>query len=79
MRAKSPTNCDVHLAESLFQTRFRFLIPGKQIPCINLFLHIVQDLVITVRQNTQAFSLNSSRLFTTLLPKNVEPFSKLGS
>ncbi|MEQ2412102.1 DUF6783 domain-containing protein [Blautia acetigignens] len=21
MRAKSPTNCDVHLAESLFQTR----------------------------------------------------------
>ncbi|MEQ2413261.1 DUF6783 domain-containing protein [Blautia acetigignens] len=22
MRAKSPTNCDAHLAESLFQTRF---------------------------------------------------------
>ncbi|MFR6581037.1 MAG: DUF6783 domain-containing protein [Ruminococcus sp.] len=23
MRAKSPTNCDAHLAESLFQTRSR--------------------------------------------------------
>ena len=23
IRAKSPTNCDAHLAESLFQTRFR--------------------------------------------------------
>ncbi|MEE0743808.1 MAG: DUF6783 domain-containing protein [Blautia faecis] len=24
MRAKSPTNCDAHLAESLFQTRSSF-------------------------------------------------------
>ncbi|MFR2214125.1 MAG: DUF6783 domain-containing protein [Ruminococcus sp.] len=24
IRAKSPTNCDAHLAESLFQTRSRF-------------------------------------------------------
>ncbi|RHQ12495.1 hypothetical protein DW987_01190 [Ruminococcus sp. AM50-15BH] len=26
IRAKSPTNCDIHLAESIFQTRSRTLI-----------------------------------------------------
>ncbi|MFR7900975.1 MAG: DUF6783 domain-containing protein [Ruminococcus sp.] len=26
MRAKSPTNCDAHLAESLFQTRSRLFL-----------------------------------------------------
>ncbi|MFR5148592.1 MAG: DUF6783 domain-containing protein [Ruminococcus sp.] len=29
MRAKSPTNCDAHLAESLFQTRSRTDIREK--------------------------------------------------
>ncbi|MGO5543444.1 DUF6783 domain-containing protein [Blautia sp. HCP3S3_H10_1] len=28
-RTKSPTNCDAHLAESLFQTRSRILIYSK--------------------------------------------------
>ncbi|MGN8805730.1 MULTISPECIES: DUF6783 domain-containing protein [unclassified Blautia] len=27
IRAKSPTNCDIHLAESLFQTRSRHSYP----------------------------------------------------
>ncbi|MEQ2411739.1 DUF6783 domain-containing protein [Blautia acetigignens] len=26
MRAKSPTNCDAHLAASLFQTRSRYFL-----------------------------------------------------
>ena len=43
IRAKSPTNCDAHLAESLFQTRSRFqesfsLCPHKQqLSCLSHF------------------------------------------
>ncbi|MEQ2411817.1 DUF6783 domain-containing protein [Blautia acetigignens] len=38
MRTKSPTNCDAHLAESLFQTRSRaffkhaLIFPNNEIP-----------------------------------------------
>ena len=49
IRAKSPTNCDAHLAESLFQTRSRacFLCTRSTIPAKNVKTEINCDVEST--------------------------------
>ena len=69
----------MYILRKPFLDTLSFLNPWKTDPCINLFLHIVQDLVITVRQNTQAFFFKLFQIIYNLAAKNVEPFSKLGS
>ncbi|WP_334298017.1 DUF6783 domain-containing protein [Blautia faecis] len=42
IRAKSPTNCDAHLAESLFQTRSRHRMNSRTVTGLDVFCSVTQ-------------------------------------
>ena len=42
IRAKSPTNCDAHLAESLFQTRSRHRMNSRTVTGLDVLCSVTQ-------------------------------------